>query len=49
MWRVINKNKYIEKNLCVTLVIHQEVVYRLTEDCKKKKVKNEHKMKRTIW
>jgi len=24
MYRVINKNKYIERNLCVTLVIYQE-------------------------
>ena len=25
--RVINKNKYIERNLCVTLVIYQESLY----------------------
>jgi len=24
MYRVINRNKYIEKNLCITLVIYQE-------------------------
>ena len=26
-WRVINRNKYIEKNLCITLVIYQESFY----------------------
>jgi hypothetical protein len=25
MWRVINRNKYIENNLCITLVIYQEL------------------------
>jgi len=34
-WRVKNKNKYIERNLCVTLVIYQESLHdaRLTK-CK---------------
>ena len=27
MWRVQNKNKYIERNLCVTLVIYQESLH----------------------
>ena len=27
MQRVINRNKYIEKNLCITLVIYQECLY----------------------
>ena len=27
MYRVINRNKYIEKNLCITLVIYQESTY----------------------
>ena len=27
MYRVINKNKYIERNLCVTLVIYQESLH----------------------
>jgi len=26
MYRVINRNKYIEKNLCITLVIYQELI-----------------------
>jgi uncharacterized membrane protein YwzB len=29
MWRVINRNKYTEKNLCITLVIYQESIYNL--------------------
>ena len=29
MYRVINRNKYVEKNLCVTLVIYQQKTYNL--------------------
>jgi hypothetical protein len=38
MKRIINKNKYIERNLCVTLVIYQESLHdaRSTK-CKKEK------------
>ena len=36
MWRVINRNKYIEKNLCITWVIYQESVYETRSiKCKK--------------
>ena len=33
--RVINRNKYIEKNLCITLVIYQESLHdALSTKCK---------------
>ena len=42
MYRVINRNKYIEKNLCITLVIYQESLHDVrSTECKKQNGKSQ--------